>query len=192
MQSMTGQPAIGRAFGEQRERLATLRRGDARASDDAIGFDEIALLAARFCAAPIALVFLVDGSDVRIKSAVGITAPDVPNLHAFCEHAIRQGDLFEVCDLARDARFHSHWWVEGKPYLRFCARVSIVAPDAEVLGGVCVIDYTSRKLTGAQRDTLQILAHEAMARREMNLQTDCAARTSVTLQEFIRFGATHV
>ena len=154
---------------EEAERLATLRGYYALETGYERRFDDITLLASRFCATPVALVGLVDETRVFFKSALGFTVSEAPRSHAFFDYAMRRGKVFEVRDASRDPRFERHPWVAGAPHVRFYAGAPIVAPDGHVLGSVSVIDYVRRKLTDEQREALQFLAAQVMAQLELGV-----------------------
>jgi diguanylate cyclase (GGDEF)-like protein len=154
---------------EEAERLATLRGYYALETGYERRFDDITLLASRFCATPVALVGLVDETRVFFKSALGFTVSEAPRSHAFFDYAMRRGKVFEVRDASRDPRFERHPWVAGAPHVRFYAGAPIVAPNGNVLGSVSVIDYVRRKLTDEQREALQFLAAQVMAQLELGV-----------------------
>ena len=50
-------------------------------------FDDLTMLAAYLCDAPIALVSLIDGERQWFKSAVGLDVKQTPRSQAFCSYA---------------------------------------------------------------------------------------------------------
>jgi len=122
-------------------------------------FDAVTATAAQLCGVPIALISLVDAQRQWFKSNVGLPGtPETPRDVAFCDHAIRDGALFEVPDATHDARFADNPLVTGEPDVRFYAGAPIVMPGGERVGTVCVIDRRPRQLDEHQRVMLRHLA----------------------------------
>ena len=146
-------------------------------------YDELALLAARICGTPIALVSLVDAERQWFKAKVGLEASQTHRDLAFCGHAILEPDaVFSVHDAQADHRFATSELVTGAPGIRAYAGAPIVMESGDVLGTVCVIDTAPRTLTAEQTAALQALARQAAGQlelRRMNLHLEAvvAART---------------
>ncbi|MFM2056972.1 MAG: hypothetical protein RLY71_1357 [Pseudomonadota bacterium] len=125
-------------------------------------FDDIAALAAQLCAAPIALISLVDQDRQWFKAQVGLAVPQTHRDLAFCAHAILVPDeVMLVPDASEDERFFDHPLVSGDPGIRFYAGAPIVTPTGQALGTVCVIDQQPRELAGGQIEALRRLARLA-------------------------------
>jgi GAF domain-containing protein len=122
-------------------------------------FDALTELAAAICAAPLAIVSLVDADRQWFKSQCGRSAPESTGRdEAFCAYTILQRDLLEISDTRLDPRVADAPSVCGAPYFRFYAGMPLIAPDGMALGSLCVIDYEPRTLTGWQRQQLERLA----------------------------------
>ena len=127
-------------------------------------FDDITLLAAQICAAPIALVSLVDTARQWFKSRHGLDAVETPRDIAFCSHAILKPDqIFVVPDATQDPRFAHNPLVTGDPSIRFYAGAPLVMPDGHALGTLCVIDRQWREITEAQKAALAALGRQVVA-----------------------------
>lgn len=127
-------------------------------------FDAITAAAAAACGVPIALVSLVDADRQWFKSNIGLPGVEqTPREVAFCDHAIRGSQLFEVPSAEDDARFAGNPLVTGEPHIRFYAGAPIELPGGERIGTVCVIDREPRRLTPAQRSLLDGLGRVASA-----------------------------
>ncbi len=151
------------------ERLAELRRYDILDTPDEDGFDDLTRLATLICGAPIALVSLVDADRQWFKSRVGLDARETPRAVAFCAHAIKGREVFEVADATADERFRDNPLVTDAPNVRFYAGAPLIAASGHAMGTLCVIDRIARQLTAEQHEALTLLSREVVARMEMRL-----------------------
>lgn len=156
------------AHPDEARRLAALLRLGLLDTAPELAFDELAWLAAELCAAPIAMLSLVDAERQWNKALHGWSERELPRPLSFCAHAIAQpGRLLEVPDATRDERFAGHPWVQGGEGLRFYAGVPLVLSSGEALGTLCVLDRQARSLDASQRRALAALAHQAVAQLEL-------------------------
>jgi len=151
----------------ERARLEALERYRILDTAPEQAFDDLTLLAAKICEAPIALLSLVDAKRQWFKSRVGLDMAETARSVAFCDHAIRQTGLFVVSDAHGDERFAANPLVTGEPGIRFYAGAPLVTGDGHALGTLCVIDRVPRHLTPAQVEALQALRRQAMAQLEL-------------------------
>lgn len=140
-------------------RLARLRLLGILDTPPEPAFDSIVRLAARICGVEISLVSLVDESRQWFKANFGLTQVQQTGRDvAFCDHAIRGTQIFEVQDARLDARFQGNPLVTGEPGIRFYAGAPIVMPDGECVGTLCVVDRQPRSLAPSQHESLGDLA----------------------------------
>ena len=144
--------------------------------------DDLAVLAAHVCGAPISLVSLVDKERQWFKAKVGFELLETPREFSFCTYALHQTDLLIVPDAAQDARFASNPLVTGEPGIRFYAGAPLVTPEGAVLGTLCVIDRVPRTLLPKQRELLTMLARQVMGQLELRRQ----ARELAESERFLR------
>jgi hypothetical protein len=149
------------------ERLAALRGYEILDTPPEAGFDDITLLAALTCDAPIALLSLVDSDRQWFKSKVGLTISETSRDVAFCAHAILEPGLFVVRDAASDKRFANNPLVKSHPKIRFYAGAPLVTPDQHAIGTLCVIDHKPRALSKKQLNALRALTRLAMTELEL-------------------------
>ena len=141
-------------------------------------FDDFALLAARVCDAPIALISLVDADRLFLKSNVGMPEPaspgglsrEAPYANSFCGDAIRQREVFVVHDAATDTRFATYPWVTRNPHIRFYAAAPLVTPTGHAIGTLCVLDRQPRDIDSLQKDALRVMARQVVAYLELRMQ----------------------
>ena len=132
-------------------------------------FDEIAALAARLCAAPMAAVSLIDEDRQRLKAEVGLGVRETSLDVSFCRHALEETEGLTVPDAAADPRFADNPLVTGPPHIRFYAGVPMVSPEGLAIGALCVLDSTPRPegLTPLQDESLKVLARQVMAQLDL-------------------------
>ncbi|WP_296949595.1 ATP-binding protein [uncultured Massilia sp.] len=130
-------------------------------------FDRITRLARRLFDAPIVLLALIDADRQWFKSRIGIDLAQVERSVSFCDHTIRQDDVFVVEDTLDDARFADNPFVTGEPGVRFYAGYPLETPEGLRVGSLCVIDRVPRRFDEEQRQLLrdvgQIAADEVAA-----------------------------
>ncbi|MET0969359.1 MAG: GAF domain-containing protein [Tardiphaga sp.] len=139
-------------------RLDALERSGLVGTAPEPSFDRLTQLAGQFLKAPIALMTLLTPDRQWFKSRRGLTIAETPRSWAFCNHTVLQHGVFEVADLADDARFAANPAVAGDLHFRFYAGAPVVDPDGYALGSVCVIDRKPRHLDNEQKSSLLALA----------------------------------
>jgi len=157
------------AFNE-RERLEELYSYEVLDTQAEHDIDDLTLLAAYICKAPIALVSLVDASRQWFKAKVGIDVTETPRALAFCAHTILGKDVLIVPDALADDRFADNPLVAGEPGIRFYAGAPLVTSKGYQLGTLCVIDQKPRTLLPEEKDALQILSQQVVHRLEQRRQ----------------------
>ncbi len=152
---------------DEKERVAALERYGILDTPPDRNFDDLALLAAHVCAAPVALVSFVDANRQWSKARVGLSIAETPRDVSFCTIAIRHADLFVVPDTLTDLRFSANPLVTGDPHIRFYAGAPLVTAEGRALGTVCVLDRVPRDLTAAQEDALRALSRQVISQLEL-------------------------
>jgi PAS domain S-box-containing protein len=147
-------------------------------------FDDLTRLAAAVCAAPIALISLVDEHRQWFKSRVGLDASETPRDVAFCAHAILGEGLFVVPDSHEDPRFADNPLVTSGPGVRFYAGAPLVVAG-HALGTLCVIDHVARRLTAEQQGALAALARQVSAQIELRRKATDLARANAQLEDLL-------
>ncbi len=145
------------------ERLRVLRSFDILDTDPEQAFDDVMLLAARICDAPIGMVSLAVGDRQWFKARNGADVPESGVAGAFGRYAMGQPGVTQVCD-ARDTALADRPAM-GPSDFRFYAGAPLVDDQGLALGALCIIDTHPRPqgLDETQRMTMEVLARQVMA-----------------------------
>lgn len=153
---------------DEQLRLAALYRYEVLDTAPEVAFDDIALLAAHICKAPIALVSFVDQHRQWFKSRIGIDSEQTARDVSFCTHTIRRpDDLLVVPDALADPRFSDNPLVAAGPCIRFYAGAPLVTPEGHALGALCVKDVVPRNLDAQQQQALRALSRQVVTLLEL-------------------------
>jgi diguanylate cyclase (GGDEF)-like protein/PAS domain S-box-containing protein len=148
---------------DESARLAALRKLGLLDTPPEPELDALVRAAAAICGTPISLVSLVDADRQWFKANLGLEGvEETPRELAFCAHALLDGNLLEVEDATRDARFADNALVTGAPDIRFYAGMPLALADGARIGTLCVIDRVPRRLDDRQREALAALAEAAV------------------------------
>lgn len=157
-----------RATDAEAARVAGLHRREAGGTASEPSFDELTMLAAEICEAPIAFVSLVEGPALEITAKVGLSTDEIPRNRAFCMQSTqRPDDFLEVADTLLDPRFRESEWVLGDLKIRFYAGAPLVNRHGVVLGSLCVMDTKPRSLSPSQRSALRVLSRHVVTQLEL-------------------------
>jgi signal transduction histidine kinase/CheY-like chemotaxis protein len=132
-------------------------------------YDDLVALAGQICAAPMALISLIDENRQWFKARIGFAEPETPLNRSFCAVAIKSGeqDLFVVHDTREDPRFAHYPNVTGNPHIRFYAGAPLITQDGFALGTLCIADTQPRELSSAQMGALRVLRRHVMNSLEL-------------------------
>jgi GAF domain-containing protein len=137
---------------------------DLLTADDFEGtaYDDITRRAAELCAAPVAIITVIDGNHQLFRSRVGTELMSRPRELTFCTHALRDpGRITVVEDASKDARFAANPVVVDAPHIRFYAGVPLMY-HGQAVGTLCVFDVKPRTLQTQQLEELLFLATQVM------------------------------
>ncbi|MGN7160525.1 PAS domain S-box protein [Sphingomonas sp. SAFR-052] len=151
----------------EKQRLAALADYAVLDTPREPSFDEIALLAAKLCDVPIAIVNMIGDGRQFFKAEVGLGVRETPLGSSFCAKAILEKDFLLVPDATRDPRFEANPLVVGEPHIRFYAGALLTTDDGLPIGTLCALDYRPRQLTDLQQEALRVLAKQVMAQLEL-------------------------
>ncbi|RBW52080.1 EAL domain-containing protein [Marinobacter sp. F3R11] len=139
-------------------RLAALDRLEILDTPPDERFDRLTRIARQHYQVEIALISVLDEKRQWFKSRQGIDITETPRSIAFCDHALRQDQVFIVGDASQDPRFRNNPFVKDSPHVRFYAGVPVREPSGFKIGTLCIIDTRPRQFTERNLDVLRILA----------------------------------
>jgi GAF domain-containing protein len=125
-------------------------------------YDDITRRAAELCAAPVAIITVIDGNSQLFRSRVGTELMSRPRELTFCTHALRNPEQVTLVeDASMDPRFAANPVVTDAPGIRFYAGVPLMY-HGQAIGTLCVFDVKPRTLEPKQVDELRFLAKQVM------------------------------
>jgi diguanylate cyclase (GGDEF)-like protein len=151
-------------------------------------FDDLARLASRLLAAPMAMVTFIDRRKLWCKAQVGLGRSEAQRESSFCNHTIFQDDIFVVPDAQGDPRFSASPWVTGGPKVRFYAGAPLISAAGQRLGALAVLDRVPRSIDEEQRETLRALARQVIALVEQRRALDDLSRRNAQLHLLSEMG----
>jgi PAS domain S-box-containing protein len=135
-------------------------------------FGGLARLAATLSGAPFASISLSGYASTWCTSTGPLAPGETPARDPFIEYASRAPGVFEIADVAVDARFRAAECVVGGRAMRRYAGIPLRSGSGEVLGVLAVYGPQPGRLSAEQRAALALLAEQGAA------QAACLARLS--------------
>lgn len=149
------------------ERLSSLESYNILDTHEEEEFNDIVELASQICEVPISLISLIDDHRQWFKAKIGLDVSETDREIAFCNHAIKQENLFEVEDTLNDDRFKQNPLVTGSPFIRSYAGFPLTTEDGYNLGTLCVINDKPHKLNEKQKKALKVLSKRVVNELEL-------------------------
>lgn len=152
-------------------------------------YDDLAAVAAHVCAAPVALVSLLDSDRQWFKAEIGLGLRELGLDRTICVHTLAEGGELTIPDLTADSRTADSPLVTQDGY-RFYAGAGIPGRNGVFLGALCVLDTKPRPegLSSAQKATLAALARQVSTlfenRRALSLVAKREAELAATERRF--------
>ncbi len=131
-------------------------------------FNDITLLAAQICNAPISTISFISSNHLFHKAQVGLNINLIVRETSFCTHLLIQNEVLEVPDALLDSRFENNVWVKEPPYFRFYAGFPLKI-QGQTVGALCVLDKVARKLTPEQYFAMNVLSNQVVKLLELRL-----------------------
>ena len=139
-------------------------------------------LASNICDAPISLIDIIDEFNQRTIATHGEWEEKViPRDKSICDKAVVDGEMLIINDVENNEEISSRLSTEDKKKIKFYAGAPLKSPEGYNLGALCIIDSEPRELTEFQKESLQILADEVMARLNLQKQKSKLEKYSVFL-----------
>lgn len=152
-------------------------------------YDDLAAVAAHVCAAPVALVSLLDSDRQWFKAEIGLGLRELGLDRTICVHTLAAGGSLTIPDLTADPRTAESPLVTQDGY-RFYAGAGIPGRNGVFLGALCVLDTKPRPegLSPGQTATLAALARQVSTlfehRRALALVAKREAEIAATERRF--------
>jgi PAS domain S-box-containing protein len=158
----TGSPAEHSA--QETRRLDALHRLGVLDTPAEALLDGLTRAAAAACAAPMAMLTLVDRDRQWVKAQVGLGGlSEIPRADSFCTLVVAGRSTQVITDPRQDPRTAAKAWARWIPDLAFYAGAPLATPEGDVIGTLCVLDRVARPgLQPGQRAALEELAQSVM------------------------------
>src|SRR5690606_21982715 len=112
--------------------------------------DPFTQLAAIICQCPVSFISHWTGEKLRLASIIGIMPTQKPGEESFFKYTVLERGILEVEDSSKDLRFKHHQYVYQGDILRFYAGIPLLDPEGAVMGTLCVMDTSTKKLNTGQ------------------------------------------
>ncbi len=177
---------------DEQMRLIDLASYELQDADTEVDFDDLSALVAQYFNCPIALVTVIDSDRQWFKGKTGTTETGNSRELSFCNHTLLHDDVMVVEDASTDERFFDNPFVAGAFHIRFYAGAPIVSTDGYKLGTVCIYNVIPQKLSGQQKQALQLFSKQVsklLELRRKNILLQQRAQELITLKSavFARF-----
>ena len=173
---------------DEAARIAALNRYAILDTPPEQKFDRITGMVSDICEAPIALISLIDSERQWFKSHLGMDATETPRDIAFCDHTIREDDLFIVPDASADDRFRDNPLVMGPPYIRTYIGAVLMTKDGYRVGTLCAMYPEVTPISDTWKEHLTTLAAIVIDELELRVAlSDAEIAVSVAEESEARF-----
>lgn len=142
----------------EKRRLAAVTRLGLLDTPPEERFERLTRIARQHYQVSTVLFTVLDHDRQWFKSRQGLDATETPRSVAFCDHAIRQDQIFVVENASRDPRFRNNPLVLNSPHIRFYAGMPVREPGGFKVGTLCIIDDKPRQFSEKDLDVLRTLA----------------------------------
>lgn len=126
-------------------------------------FHDLVRLAAQICEVPTSIIFFREGEKLRVKAKVGWKGTEIPRQDPFCQFVSERPRLFVVHDILKDRRLAGSCLVSKAPRVRFAGGAPLLSPEGDLLGIICVMDSSPRKLNRHQISALEALSSQVIS-----------------------------
>ena len=146
---------------DEAERLATLAEYDIEELPIDESFERLTDLIASHFDAGVAFIGLIEEDEENFLACHGADLDSLTREDTICTHSMLQEDVMVVEDIAEDDRFNKNEQLENLGIVSY-AGANMTAPNGQVIGQVCLIDFERRGYDAAEQAELQEFAETAM------------------------------
>ncbi|MBN3583397.1 GAF domain-containing sensor histidine kinase [Algoriphagus aestuarii] len=152
------------------ERLLTLSNLDLDYYDGKHGVRWLAEMAANVAGTKVSMINLIDSYTQWSIAQVGLEISDMPREDSVCQFTMEkgEGEIFEVNDLRKDARFKDKFYVKEDPNLTYYLGVPLTTAEGYNIGALCVMDVESKQIAVEKRELLKMIARQIVDRLKIN------------------------
>jgi GAF domain-containing protein len=146
---------------DEAERLATLAEYDIEELPIEESFERLTDLIASHFDVGVAFIGLIEAEEENFLACHGGDFDSLTREDTICTHSMLQEDVMVIEDIATDNRFNKNEQLENLGIVSY-AGANMTAPNGQVIGQVCVIDFERRSYDADERAELQDFAETAM------------------------------
>jgi GAF domain-containing protein len=146
---------------DEEERLATLAEYDIDELPIEESFERLTDLIASHFDAGVAFIGLIEKDEENFLACHGADLDSLTREDTICTHSMLQEDVMVIEDIADDNRFNKNEQLENLGIVSY-AGANMTAPNGQVIGQVCLIDFEKRSYDAEERMELQDFAATAM------------------------------
>jgi len=146
---------------DEEERLATLAEYDIDELPIDESFERLTDLIASHFDAGVAFIGLIEKDEESFLACHGADLDSLTREDTICTHSMLQEDVMVIEDIADDNRFNKNEQLENLGIVSY-AGANMTAPNGQVIGQVCLIDFEKRSYDAEERAELQDFAETAM------------------------------
>jgi len=146
---------------DEAERLETLAEYDIDELPIEESFERLTDLIASHFDVGVAFIGLIEEDQESFLACHGGDFDSLTREDTICTHSMLQEDVMVVEDISDDNRFSKNEQLENLGIVSY-AGANMTAPDGQVIGQVCAIDFEERHYDAEERAELQDFAETAM------------------------------
>ena len=163
----------------EEQRLALVRSLDLYGREPEPQLDELTDALAIALDAPIAMITVIDDTDIWFLTCIGLPVREGPRELSICGHTILEERMLVVNNTLGDQRFFDNPSFNGEPPIRAYAGIALSSDDGLPIGTLCVCYHEPRLFPDGELEALRRFA--AVVRREL-LSRQALSQTRATLK----------
>jgi PAS domain S-box-containing protein len=145
-------------------------------------------IASEICDAPISLIDIIDEFNQRTIATYGDWEEKViPREKSICDKIVTEGKMLIVNDVDNHSEIASRLSKSDRKKIKFYAGAPLTTLNGYKLGALCVIDSKPKELSESQKESLQVLADEVMARLQLHKRTRILRHQNEQLEKYSVF-----